>query len=35
VKTEYSRDSVPLDPALVQALRQHQERSYSAPEGWL
>jgi len=24
VKTEYSRDSVPLDPALVQALRQHR-----------
>ena len=35
VKTEYSRDSVPLDPALVQALMQHKERSYSAPEGWL
>jgi serine/threonine protein kinase len=35
VKSEYSRDSVPLDPALVQALRQYQERSYSAPDGWL
>jgi len=35
VKTDYSRDSVPLDPALVQALRLHQERSYSASEGWL
>jgi integrase len=35
VKTEYSRDSVPLDPALVQALMQHKERSFSAPEGWL
>jgi integrase len=35
VKTEYSRDSVPLDPALVQALRQHQERSFSASDGWL
>ena len=35
VKTEYSRDSVPLDPALVQALMQHKERSYSAPWGWL
>jgi len=35
VKTEHSRDSVPLDPAPVQSLRQHQERSYSAPEGWL
>lgn len=35
VKTEYSRDSVPLDPALVQALMQHKERSYAAPGGWL
>jgi integrase len=35
VKTEYSRDTVPLDPALVFALMQHKERSYSAPEGWL
>jgi integrase len=35
VKTEYSRDSVPLDPALVQALMQHKERSPSAAEGWL
>jgi integrase len=35
VKTEYSRDRVPLDPALVQSLLQHKERSHSAPEGWL
>ncbi len=35
VKTEYSRDSVPLDPALVEALMQHRERSFQAPEGWL
>jgi integrase len=35
VKTEYSRDRVPLDPALVQALMQHKERSYSALERWL
>jgi site-specific recombinase XerC len=34
VKTEYSRDSVPLDPALVEALMQHQKRSISTPEGW-
>jgi integrase len=35
VKTEYSRDSVPLDPALVDALMQHKERAFSTPEGWL
>ena len=35
VKTEYSRDSVPLDPALVEALMQHKKRSISTPEGWL
>jgi integrase len=35
VKTEYSRDSVPLDPALAQALMQHKERAFSTPEGWL
>ena len=35
VKTEYSRDSVPLDPALVAALIQHKERWFSSPEGWL
>jgi integrase len=35
VKTEYSRDSVPLDRALVQALMQHKERSFSTPERWL
>ena len=35
VKTEYSRDSVPLDPALVEALMLHKERSFSTPEGWL
>ncbi len=28
VKTEYSRDSVPLDPALVEALMQHKDRSF-------
>ena len=35
VKTEYSRVSVPLDPALVEALMQHKNRSISTPEGWL
>ena len=35
VKTEYSRDSVPLDPALVEALMRHKTRSISTPEGWL
>lgn len=35
VKTEYSRDSVPLDAAVVEALMFHKERSFSAPEGWL
>jgi integrase len=29
VKTEYSRDNVPLDPALVEALMQHKTRSIS------
>jgi len=35
VKTEYSRDSVPLDTAVVEALMLHKERSFSTPEGWL
>ena len=35
VKTEYSRDSVPLDTAVVEALMPHKERSFSTPEGWL
>jgi integrase len=35
VKTEYSRDSVPLDPALVEALLRHKERSCSTRAGWL
>jgi integrase len=35
VKTEYSRDSVPLDPALVEALIQHKERSFQVASGWL
>jgi len=35
VKTEYSRDYVPLDPALVKILLEHRERCYQTPEGWL
>jgi len=35
VKTEYSRDSVPLDAAVVEALMVHKKRSFSTPEGWL
>jgi integrase len=35
VKTEYARDSVPLDKAMVEALMLHKERSVSTPEGWL
>ena len=35
VKTEYSRDCVPLDPALVQALTEHRKRSFISPDGWL
>ncbi len=35
MKTEYSRDSVPLDTAVVEALMLHKERSFSAPDGWL
>jgi len=35
VKTEYSRDNVPLDPALVAALIQHKDRWFSSPGGWL
>lgn len=35
VKTEYSRDSVPLDPVLIEALLRHKERSFFTPEDWL
>ena len=35
VKTEYSRDSVPLDAAVIEALMLHKERSVPTPEGWL
>ena len=35
VKTEYSRDSVPLDTAVVEALMLHKERSFLTPDEWL
>jgi len=35
VKTEYSRDRVPLDPALAEALLQHRARWFEAADGWL
>ena len=35
VKTEYSRDSVPLDTAVIEALTRHKEQSAATPEGWL
>jgi integrase len=35
VKTEYSRDSVPLDTAVVEALMLHKERAFPTLEGWL
>jgi integrase len=35
VKTEYSRDYVPLDSALVGILLEHRRRYYQTPEGWL
>lgn len=35
VKTEYSRDRVPLDAAVVEALMLHKTRCVPAPEGWL
>jgi integrase len=35
VKTEYSRDHVPLDAALVEVLLVHRARWASTPEGWV
>ena len=35
VKTEYSKDHLPLDPALVDRLLRHRERCYPTAEGWL
>jgi integrase len=35
VKTEYSRDHVPLDPALVDILLEHRGRYHRTEEDWL
>jgi integrase len=35
VKTEYSRDHVPLDPALAAITLAHRDHCYPTPEGWL
>jgi integrase len=35
VKTEYSRDCVPLDAAVIEALMLHKTLCVSTPEGWL
>jgi integrase len=35
VKTEYSRDTVPLDTAVVDVLMLHKDRCFSTPKGWL
>jgi integrase len=35
VKTEYSKDHLPLDPLLVDVLTKHQERCHKTEEGWL
>jgi len=35
VKTEYSKDRVPLDPALVEILLKYRAESYPSSEGWL
>jgi integrase len=35
VKTEYSRDRVPLDPALAAILLKHRERWCHTPEAWV
>jgi integrase len=35
VKTEYSRDTVPLDTAVVDVLMLHKDHCFSTPKGWL
>ena len=35
VKTEYSKERVPLDAALVELLRQHQRGPFGSHEGWV
>jgi integrase len=35
VKTEYSRDRVPLDPALMEVLLAHYQNYHRTAEDWL
>ena len=35
VKTEYSRDVVPIDPELMKTLLAYRDRCYPTKEGWL
>jgi len=35
VKTEYSRDAVPIAPELARELLVYRERCYMARDGWL
>jgi integrase len=35
VKTKYSRDRVPLDSELAEALLQHRRQWFEAPDGWV
>jgi integrase len=35
VKSEYSEDDVPLDPAVAQVLEDWRENCPATPEGWL
>jgi len=35
VKTEYSRDAVPIAPELVKELMEYRSRCYPTEEGWL
>ncbi len=35
VKTEYSKDHLPLDALLVEKLQEHRKRCYPTAEGWL
>jgi integrase len=35
VKTEYSKDHLPLDSLLVEKLQEHRKRCYPTKDGWL
>ena len=35
VKTEYSKDHLPLDSLLVEKLQEHRKRCYPTADGWL